>query len=686
MTAVGIDFGTSNCVVAVCDSMSAVIDVPEVDAVDATWRGIGFERVFPSTISYLPDGFLYGWAAKFAEFDRLDAVKRLFESTESLTLGTLTTDPTTFSAAVLAELRRRVRDGGLAFQDAVISVPANATVGQRTGTMEAARRAGIRPIHLINEPTAGALAFMWHLPVDQRDGSYLVFDWGGGTLDVTVLEHSAGVNDEVTSRGVKRLGGIDFDDRFRLLVSDKLGSGIDFNATQLQALERKKIALSTESVVHFSAGGRSTRVLRSEMESAIADLVESARTVVDEVLADYGRPVDWPVLVGGSSQIPAARRAVADTIEQHHRRLGLAEDEVRIRLVSPHHFDPMTAVAEGASIAASIAAGNHGHEQLHLTLANDMGTVVHGEDKAKRGFSRIIERGTKLPTRARKQYVFLSPSPTIKSTVRIVEGDADKPMDDPSNVVLDRVRVAVPADLLRGKNRSFTLEYAYDHNAILRVRATWNEPRRPLFEKAFDLASGSARDGIWEEHLDLLSRPPSSMLDTGPEGAETLVQTADRVSAGLAGDGPESGPVVIVDGSNIASEVSMREAGNQISYIRLKAAIDQFLSERELSREGLVVIVDANFRYLVPEEERGSVESDRAHRRLVWPPAQARGKADALILLVAQRRLAGRETIVVTNDSFREFRNEFEDVFAGAQFWGATLVPPDIIFQARRMG
>ena len=272
MTAVGIDFGTSNCVVAVCDSMSAVIDVPEVDAVDATWRGIGFERVFPSTISYLPDGFLYGWAAKFAEFDRLDAVKRLFESTESLTLGTLTTDPTTFSAAVLAELRRRVRDGGLAFQDAVISVPANATVGQRTGTMEAARRAGIRPIHLINEPTAGALAFMWHLPVDQRDGSYLVFDWGGGTLDVTVLEHSAGVNDEVTSRGVKRLGGIDFDDRFRLLVSDKLGSGIDFNATQLQALERKKIALSTESVVHFSAGGRSTRV------PAIRDGVSNRRS------------------------------------------------------------------------------------------------------------------------------------------------------------------------------------------------------------------------------------------------------------------------------------------------------------------------------------------------------------------------------------------------------------------------
>lgn len=700
--AIGIDFGTSNSVVAACESEQMPVRVIELDDVDAAWRGIGLERVFPSLVAAERDGFLYGWAAKFSDGDRVDAVKRMLESDEDLVLGELRASPTTVAASILAEIRQRSRDNGFAVHEAVLSIPSNATGRQRYRTMLAAERAGIRPLRLINEPTAAALAFMAKIPPNQRDGSYLVFDWGGGTLDVTVLEHAEGVSQEVISHGVKKLGGLDFDERFHQLVSSKLRTSSAFDPIVRQSLERKKIALSVDDQVHVSAGGRNVAIHRSEFETVCEDLVQSAMEAVDAALQQYGQSVDWPVLVGGTSQIPAVRRAIRRRLTSYHADLGLPGDEQEVGLVSVRDFNPLTAIAEGAAIAACIATDSFGDEQLHLTMANDMGTIAHHADGTE-WFSRIIQRGTPIPYRASEPYTLWNRDTSHGGVmnVSIVEGDGSKPLGDPSFVELQKVPVQVPRRLMVKANRKFHIEYAYDENALMHVRVVWLEPNEILFDEKVGLADPDARTQAPAELMRALSRAPSPIVE-GSELAvlphvganseldpivETPLESLLNESADQASNTTSAtGPFVVVDGSNIACEVSLVSAGRKMSYRRLLRAVDQFLGELDLPRDGLVLVVDANFRHNVMREEKRAVEEDHARGTLLKPPAQARGKADSLILKVAERKAAQGRTIVLTNDAYTEFRGDYPKVFRRAEFWGATLVQDEVVFLRREVG
>ena len=716
--AYGIDFGTSNSVVARCESDRAA-EVIEVDAVDAAWRGIGFERVFPSVISAEEDGFLYGWAAKFSEGERLDAVKRMLESEERLWIGGQVFAATTMAAAILAELKRRCRRAGQQVQDAVLSIPSNATGPQRYRTMLAAQRAGIRPIRLINEPTAAALAFMAKLPAAERSGSYLVFDWGGGTLDVTVLEHADGVNQEVTSHGIRRIGGVDFDARFRELVSAKLGAGVRLTEQHRQELERKKIALSSESRVNVTAGGRNAAVTRSEFEASCQDLIDAAMDRVSEVLADYGPPIDWLVLVGGTSQIPAVREALDQRLAQYHSSIGLPEGEWTRDILPASEFDPMTAVAEGAAIAAAIATGEITDEQLHLTMANDMGVVARNPDTDLDHFSCLIQRRTYIPFRSTRRYRLLSES-SIK--IRVVEGSSDQPLDHDDNVELASLVVPVPESLRRANNPRFTVEFTYDENALMHVKVEWLEPKVVLFDGDVNLADGVFSDESPVEELHRLQKRPSgstpppvkvrtlteelgfseddvkslaSDISMEPTKASTIIDanTADLIRK-ITQQDHSATITLIVDGSNVSSEVSDRDAGNQMSYMRLVEAVDQFCGEHLRGEEvERFVIVDANFPYLIGDSEKAAVAAARRAREVHLPPARAQGRADGLILRTAEKKLMSGDVVILTNDQYLEFKGDHPWLYdsrrlpAGSQgvpkFFGVTLVGGDIVFTPR---
>ncbi len=202
MSAFGIDFGTSNCVVA--RYAAGAIDVLPLDQPPPTWASAGLDQLLPSVVAVGPGGHArFGWEAKLGTAPRAEAVKRLFAAGEVMELAGRSFPVEEIGALIFGHLRRLVAPRG-ELTRAVVTVPANSRGLARYRTRLCARLAGIEAVVLINEPAAAAMAFGLHAGDDQ---TVLVVDWGGGTLDVTVLELTDGVFLEHASKGVQRLGG-----------------------------------------------------------------------------------------------------------------------------------------------------------------------------------------------------------------------------------------------------------------------------------------------------------------------------------------------------------------------------------------------------------------------------------------------------------------------------------------------
>lgn len=179
---------------------------------------------------------------------------------------------------------------------AVITVPANATGAARYRTRAAARFAGIEVQALLNEPTAAAISYVHDL---RENSQILVFDWGGGTIDVTVLDYADGFFEERASRGVTELGGLEVDRRLRRLVLDRAPARKEWTAAQKRQfrldVERSKIQLSTQPSVHvITPGGIAVEMHQAELEDAIADLVDRALVPVSSASTTCTwRPSTW---------------------------------------------------------------------------------------------------------------------------------------------------------------------------------------------------------------------------------------------------------------------------------------------------------------------------------------------------------------------------------------------------------
>jgi len=517
MTSIGIDFGTTNSVVATITTSG--VEVLAMDEAPVEWAPYGFDNVFPSVMARDEHGRLdFGWAAKSSSTGRFDAVKRLFATQLDLAVDDSGDAIAVEEVATMlfAELKRRaIERGGLSNIDsAVITVPANSKGRARHRTKLCAGMAGLEVLALINEPTAAAMAYAKRHPEARR---LLVFDWGGGTLDVTLLESHDGIFIEQASAGLPRSGGLDFDSRLERIVRDAVPGLENLSSSERHQLrleiELAKIRLSTtEATTIELPGGQSHRVSRARFEQEVQPLLNQAREPIQRCIADLGSAatgIDAVVLVGGTCRIPAVRNLVRDI-------LGVEPDP---------DIDPMTAVGEGAAIAAAILSGAIDDSDFFVALEHALGTFVVDPATGEQQFSTIIPRGHKLPVVASSDF-----TPVYRETesldVEVVEGDPDATF--PDFTPLKQWDVQLPTEYDENSNRSITIQYDYDVDGILKVTVTDIDTGALLLQD--DVSYGIAED---KRKLKQLADRAQASVASGSSQAGQTVEVSDPESLKL---------------------------------------------------------------------------------------------------------------------------------------------------------
>lgn len=470
----GIDFGTTNSVLAEFDGKGTrpiPLDKWNLD----DWNYKSFDKLFPTVVGYSstrPER-LFGWEAKLRSEESVAAVKRLLKGDEKVKLADREYSAPTVVAGFFDALRKRARGEGRSVARAVVTVPANATGAARFRTRAAARLGGVQVQALLNEPTAAAIAYVDDLErLALEEGALesilperiLVFDWGGGTVDVTVLQYDAefGLFAEQATSGITELGGIELDARLERLVLRKIGGNPGWSDSELRQfrreIERTKIQLSTEKFAAVTTPdyAKTVGVEREEFEAEITDLVERSSEPLRACLATLNMlpdELDAVLMIGGSSQIPLVRTLVENILDTD--------------TVNPLICDPMTAVARGAAIAAAILDGEV-KSTLSVAATHALGTVITDSD-GKRSFNKIIPRNAALPAVQTKLYRPSRPGQP-KVTIEVWEGDEEKPLDDPENFLLGKITIPLPENRTQDQNE-FYLTYTYDTDGLLHVQA-----------------------------------------------------------------------------------------------------------------------------------------------------------------------------------------------------------------------
>ncbi len=535
MTALGIDFGTTNSVVAVQNSTG--VEVLAIDQAPVGWAPYGFDNVFPSVMARDENSRIcFGWEAKLKSSGRFDAVKRMFATQLDFAVDDAGDALAVEEVATMlfAELRSRTILNGVAAEQAVITVPANSKGRARHRTKLCAGMAGLEVLALINEPTAAAMSYAQRHPESRQ---LLVFDWGGGTLDVTVLQSHDGVFIEQASSGLPRSGGLDFDSRLEKIVRDSIPGLDQLKPAERHALrlevELAKIRLSTADATSIELpDGKSFRITRSRFEQEIEGLLNESRIPLQRCLNELQigpGSIDALVLVGGTCRIPAVRKFVEDVLKTD----------------SDPDINPMTAIAEGAAIAAGILTGQNTSGDFYLCLEHGLGTFTYDGTSTNPTFSTIIRKGTKLPARSTDVFQPLFPT-AISVNIQVVEGDPDSPT--PDFTVLKEWDVELKTPYTEDSSREFDLEYHYDVNGILRVKATDQESGTVILDD--DVSYGIAKDRRQLKEMsdrvktavnDGVVSEAASVKLNNPEAMKLIQQARVKVIPFL--DATETGPL-----------------------------------------------------------------------------------------------------------------------------------------------
>ncbi len=458
---IGIDLGTTNSAVALWKDGKAQL-VPNALGALLT----------PSAVSVLPDGHTLVGAAALERVALKDGAtatsfKRLMGTDRKVRLGRKELSAEELSALVLMALRDDVTAfTGECPTEAVITVPAYFNDRQRKATRRAGELAGLTVRRLINEPTAAALTFGLQDKAEREP--FLVFDLGGGTFDVSVVEMFEGIVEVRASAGDNRLGGDDFNAalvaaaRGRLDPDGKLaGLGqAQADALLFQAAERTKRALSEAHDAEFAltAGGErlSVQVTASEFEAQAEGLIRRLRDPVVRALRDTqidAASLSEIVLVGGATRMPLVRKAIT-------RLFGRFPNSS----VHPDH-----AVALGAAIQGGLIARDGGLEEIRITDVCPFTLGIETAERTQRGmvqqglFSPIIDRNTPVPVSRSGIYSTMSENQK-HIEVAIYQGEA---REVSGNVKLGTLKVPVP---LRPEGEvAIEVRFSYDSSGLLEV-------------------------------------------------------------------------------------------------------------------------------------------------------------------------------------------------------------------------
>ena len=413
--AVGIDLGTTNSVVAVLEGGEPTVI--------ANAEG---NRTTPSIVAFKSEEVLVGELAKRQAITNPDntvrSIKRHIGTNWKENFEGKDYTPQEISARILQKLKRDAESYlGDDVTDAVITVPAYFNDAERQATKEAGQIAGLNVLRIINEPTAASLSYGLE---NNEDQNILVFDLGGGTFDVSILEISEGVFEVKSTSGDSKLGGDDWDQRVMdwLIEKFKSSTGIDLSNDKMaiqrvqEGAEKAKIELSSTSETEINlpfitandAGPQHLleKLSRSEFEKITADLVERTKEPVENALSDAGMKfsdIDHVILVGGSTRMPSVQQLVKSlTGKDPHK--GVNPDEV---------------VASGAAIQAGVLKGD-----VKDVLLLDVTPLTLGVETKGGIMTKMIERNTTIPTK-RSEVFSTAENNQTQVEIHILQGERE---------------------------------------------------------------------------------------------------------------------------------------------------------------------------------------------------------------------------------------------------------------------